>query len=799
MASPYPKTGNVLGHYRILEEIGSGGMGVVYRAHDETLDRDVALKLLSPGTLVDETARKRFQREARALAKLNHPNIEAVYDFDTQDGTDFLVMELILGATIDRRLAAGALPEKQILRYGVQLADGLSAAHTQGLLHRDLKPSNLKLTTDGSLKILDFGLAKILPPVSEVATTVAASDLSDSKPFAGTLPYMAPEQVLEGTVDVRSDIYSMGAVLYEMATGDRPFPEMRQGRLIDAILNRAPILPRIINSRLSQELERIIMKCLEREPENRYQSAREAAIDLRRLDVSNSSSLNVAPLPQARRKPGVSLLAVVVAALLMAALFGSSIGRFLVHLGGVSGTGRIRSLAVLPLENLSGDPTQEYFSDGMTEELINDLGKIGDLRVISRTSTMRYKGARKALPQIARELNVDAILEGSVLRFGNRVRISTQLVQGTTDKQLWSHSYESDLDDVLGLQRDVARNTAGEILATLTPQERVLLERTKRVPPEVLEAYLKGRYFWNKRTEAGFRKGMDYFQEAIGKDPSYAPAYAGLADSYLMLVEYGLTGPKEGFPKAKDAAVRAVKLDDTLAEAHTSLAAVTEDYDWDWLTAEKEFKRAIDLNPGSAATRQWYAEFLAEMGRFDEARDQATKARDLDPLSLVVNTAMGEVLYESREYERAASQLRQTLSLDATFAEAHRVLGQNYEQMQHHDQAIAEFKEALAFSGGSPQCAALLGRAYARSGQKRQAEQSLRSLNLQSQHSYVAPDDLSRLYVSLGDKDNAFRLLEVAYDQHIPSMVNLKVDPTLDDLRPDPRFQQLLRRVGFPP
>ena len=798
MASPYPRTGNVLGHYRILQEIGSGGMGVVYRAHDEKLDRDVALKLLSPGTLVDETARKRFQKEARALAKLNHPNIESVYDFDTQGGTDFLVMELILGATMDQKLTIGGLPEKQILRYGAQLADGLSAAHTQGILHRDLKPGNLRLATDGSVKILDFGLAKIIPPVSEAATTIAASDLGDSKPFAGTLPYMAPEQVLQGTVDVRSDIYSMGAVLYEMATGGRPFPEMQPGRLIDAILNRAPTLPRVVNSRLSQELERIILKCLEREPENRYQSAREVAIDLRRLEVSSSSSVSFAPR-LARRKSRVSLLPVAVVALLIAALFGSRIGRFLVHLGGVSGTGRIHSLAVLPLENLSGDPTQEYFSDGMTEELISDLGKIGDLRVISRTSTMRYKGARKTLPQIAHELNVDAILEGSVLRFGNRVRISTQLVQGATDKQLWSHSYESELGDVLGLQRDVARVTAGEILATLTPQERVLLEHTKRVQPEVLEACLKGRYFWNKRTEDGFRKGMDYFQEAIRKDPSYAPAYAGVADSYLMLVEYGLTAAKEGFPKAKEAAVRAVKLDDTLAEAHTSLAAVTEDYDWDWLTAEKEFRRAIDLNPNSAATRQWYAEFLAEMGRFNEALDQATKARDLDPLSLMVNTAMGEVLYESREYERATSQLRQTLNLDATFAEAHRVLGQNYEQLRHHDEAIAEFKEALAFSGGSSQCAALLGRAYARSGQKRQARQLLTSLKVQSQHAYVAPDDLSRLYASLGDKDNAFRLLEVAYEQRIPSMVNLKVDPMLDDLRPDPRFQELLRRVGFPP
>jgi tetratricopeptide (TPR) repeat protein len=349
------------------------------------------------------------------------------------------------------------------------------------------------------------------------------------------------------------------------------------------------------------------------------------------------------------------------------------------------------------------------------------------------------------------------------------------------------------------LQRDVARATAAEIRVALTPQQDALLTRSKRVNPEAFEAYLKGRFFWNKRNEEGFHKGIEYFHKAIDEDPNYAPAYTGLADSYLMLVEYGLTPAKQGFPEAKAAALKAVELDDTLAEAHTSLAAVREDYDWDWPAAEKEFRRAIELNPGYVTAHQWYAEFLAEMGRFDEALNHGTRALDLDPLSLMANTALGEILYESRQYDRAIEQLRKTLDLDSSFGEAHRLLGQCYLQQSRYKEAIDELEKALAFSGGSPQCAALLGRAYAVSGQKRKAHEMLEKVKGQSQRMYVSPDDLSRLYASLGDKDEAFRLLQEGYEQRLPSMLNLRIDPAIDELRSDERFQQLLHRVGLPP
>ena len=768
----------------------------MYRAHDEQLDRDVALKLLSPGILPDETARKRLRSEAQALAKLNHPNIASVYDFNTQDETDFLVMELLPGMTLHQKLVQGPLPEKQVLRLGSQLSAGLAAAHARGVLHCDLKPGNLQLTADGSLKILDFGLAKLLRPTSETTTTAS---VSDSTLFAGTLPYMAPEQLLEGRVDARTDIYALGAVMYEMASGHRPFLESQQSRLTDAILHQLPVSPRIINSRLSSELERIILKCLDKEPENRYQSAHEIGIDLRRLEASGSVSAGLVPLPRTRVRRGTWTLAIAVFVLLVAVLFTISMSRLPPRFLGRATPISIHSLAVLPLENLSGDPTQEYFADGMTEELINNLAKIDSLKVISRTSIMQYRGVHKRLPQIARELNVDAVLEGSVLWSGDRVRISTQLIQGATDNPLWSHSYESDLSDVLGLQRDVARATAEEILVALTPQQDALLTRSRRVTPGTLEAYLRGRYFWNKRNAEGFQKGLEYFRKAMDQDPNYAPAYSGLADSYLMLVQYGLMPAREGFPKAKSAATKAVELDDTLAEAHTSLASVREDYDWDWAGAEKEFRRAIALNPGYATAHQWYAEFLAEMGRFDEALDHGTRARDLDPLSLMANSALGEILYESRQYGRAIEQLHKALDLDPSFGEAHRMLGQCYLQQSRYKEAIVEFEKALTLSGGSPQCAVLLGRAYAMSGRRRKAQEILENLKSQSRHTYVSPDDLSQLYSSLGDKDEAFRLLQQAFDQRLPSMVNLKVDPSVDELRPDERFQQLLHRVGFAP
>jgi TolB-like protein/tetratricopeptide (TPR) repeat protein len=464
-----------------------------------------------------------------------------------------------------------------------------------------------------------------------------------------------------------------------------------------------------------------------------------------------------------------------------------------------TGIPRIQSLAVLPLVNISGDPSQDYFADGMTEELITEMGQIGMLRVISRTSVMQYKGVMRPLPQIARELNVDAVVEGSVERVGDRVRISAQLIHAPTDRHVWSRSYEREMVNVLAMQDEVAQAIVAEIRTNVNPRKQAPPASARRIDPQAYESYLKGRYFWNKRTDEGFRKGLEYFQGAVLKDPREPRGYAGIADSYLMLAEYGAFPARDAVPKAKTAALKALELDDSLAEAHASLAALKEDYDWDWSGAEKEFKRALELNPSYATSHQWYAEFLAEMGRSDEAVDEIVRARELDPLSLIVNTVVGEILYESRQNDQAMQQLKKTLELDPNFAEAHRLLGETYLQLSRHDEAVSELQTALALSGSSVQNEAFLGQAYGLAGRKNEARAVLGRLKAHSAQAYVSPADLSLVYAGLGENDQALRLLEEAYKRRLPSMVNLKVDPGLDNLRPDPRFQNLLRRVGFPP
>src|SRR5208337_4001349 len=479
--------GQTFGHYRILERIGAGGMGEVYRARDERLGRDVAVKVLPPSLVPDEFVRKRLRKEAQALSKLNHPNIETLFELDSKDGAEFLVVEYVPGVTLSDRLAQGPLLEREIARLGVQLANGLAAAHSQGVVHCDLKPSNLRITPDGRLKILDFGIAKSLRVTRESSKyDVTTESTTGGQAMAGTLPYMAPEQLRSEPADARSDLYSAGAVLYEMATGQRAFRDEVAPRLTDAILHQTAVPPRAVNARISPELERIILKCLQKEPEDRYQSAAELEVDLRQLatiEVPRSGTA-VRRLPIWRRHRGV---ATALALVLSAILVGLSVWRWREQQAGGNGPGRIQSLAVLPLQNLSGDPQKDYIADGMTDLLIADLSQLSALRrVISRTTMMQYKGTRKPLPQIARELSVDVVIEGSVLSSDDRVRITAQLIQGATDKHLWGRSYERDTQDVLKLQGDVASAIADEIRIAVTPQERA---RLASAPPVIPAAY----------------------------------------------------------------------------------------------------------------------------------------------------------------------------------------------------------------------------------------------------------------------------------------------------------------------
>ena len=569
--------GKSISHYRVTEKLGAGGMGEVYRAHDERLDRDVALKVLPAGLLADEPARKRFRKEALMLSKLNHPNIATVHDFDTQEGVDFLVMEYVAGTTLAEKLAGRALPEKEVARLGTQMAAALEEAHEQGVVHRDLKPGNVMVTPKGQAKVLDFGLAKLVRPESETAVT---ESLTETPAAAGTFPYMAPEQLRGETVDARTDLHALGVLLYEMATGQRPFPEAQGPRLIDAILNTAPVPPSRFQPRLSTELERIILKCLEKEPENRYQSAQEIGVDLRRL--GSSPSVSAVREPIASRIPwqraGVASLAVVA---FLAVLFALNVGGLRERLLGPPTPGRIESLAVLPLENISGDPQEDYFADGMTDALIDELAQIGALKVISRTSVMQYKGVKKPLPEIGRELDVDAVVEGSVLRAEGQVRITAQLIEAATDRHLWSKSYQRDMRDVLALQSEVAQAIAREIKIAVTPEEKMRLASARTVNPEAYQLYLIGRFYWNRRSEEGFKNAIDHFQRAIEIDPAFAPAYTGLADSYILLGTWGFVPFKEANPIAKAAAQKALEIDESLAEAHASLGLYHQVV-WDW-------------------------------------------------------------------------------------------------------------------------------------------------------------------------------------------------------------------------
>ena len=781
--------GLTLGHYRIVEKIGEGGMGVVYRARDEQLDREVALKVLPPGALADEATRKRFRKEALALAKLNHPNIEAVHEFGTQDGLDFLAMEYVPGATLAERLAAGAVPEKEVLTLGAQIAAALEEAHEQGVVHRDLKPGNIVVTPKAQAKVLDFGLAKLLRPKNEIST---ADQLSSSAAVAGTLPYMSPEQLRGKPADARGDIYAVGAVLYEMATGKRPFREEVATALVDDILHKPPPPPGRLKHDLSPRLEEIILKCLEKEPENRYQSAKELGVDLRRLAMP--SSITTAPAmraPATWRK--VAIRAAYGAAgllVLVAMLVGINAGGWRERMLGTVSPQKIQSLAVLPLENLSHDSEQDYFADGMTDEMITELSKLSALRVISRTSVMQYKGAKKPLHKIAEELKVEAVVEGSVLRSGDRVRINVKLIHASDDRQLWAESYERGLGAVLALQSDVAYSIAREIRIKLKPQERAHLASAQPVNPAAHEAYLKGMYFSNRGVA---EKAAPFFEQAIATDPNYAAAYAGLANSLLFR-----SPTSEFMPKAENAALKALELDENLPQAHAALGLVKLMYKWDWSGAEKAFQRALELDPGNQESHLRYSHYLAAMGKLDEAIAVARRAQTLDPLSPLIGQIIGRYYYFAGQLDRAIEEDQKTLELDPNFSWSHLFLSFAYEQKGMYEQAFAHRRQAWLLFGMSPERLAEVDKAYRVQGYEGILRKQIEFDEQNARRGLMASANLPINYLKLGDKEKALYWLKKAYENHTRDLIYLRVEPQYDPLRSDPRFQDLQRRIGFP-
>jgi TolB-like protein/predicted Ser/Thr protein kinase len=780
--------GQTLGHYRILEKVAAGGMGVVYRAHDEQLDRDVAVKVLPSGTLSDDAARRHFRREAMALAKLNHPNIETVYEFGTQGGMDFLVMEYVPGKTLADCLKNGALPEKDVIAIAMQIAAALQEAHERGIVHRDLKPANIAITAKARAKILDFGLAVLLRPVEEGTTET----FTDSQAAAGTLPYMPPEQLTGGPVDGRADIYAIGAVLYEMATDRRAFQEGQISRLIDAILHQPPVPPRALNPRLSIELETIILKCLDKDPDRRYQSATELLVDLRRLPLSSSGHATLPP-PSSVWGRVAKLISYGIPGLLVlaAGLTAMNVGGWRDRLLGRPRAPQIRSLAVLPFENLSSGQGQDYFADGMTEALITDLGQIRALRVISRTSVMRYKSTQKPLAQIARELHVDAIVEGTVSRSEGLVQVTAHLLYGPTDTQLWSKSYKRDPQNVLVLQAEVASAIVNEIDLALTPQEAARLAGSKQVNPAAHETYLKGRYLINGNSSQQ-RQAREYFEQALRIDPNYAPAYAGLADYYLSPE----LRPLVSMPLAKQFVLKALDLDPALAEAHVELALIHFYSDWDWAAADSEFKLALHLNPSDAEAHRTYSYYLSAVGRTEAALTESRQAQQLDPLSIWTQITAGYVFYYSRKFDDATGQCQKALEWDAHSAGAYDCLGASYLARGMFEQAIAASLKASELSNNDPARLVGLGRAYALARKKSDARKILAQLRQVSRRTYVPPYFFATIYAALYQNDDGFASLQEAIHERDGYLAWLKADPAVDPLRADPRFQELLGHVG---
>ena len=787
--------GRTLSHYRIIEQIGAGGMGVVYRAHDEVLRRDVAVKVLPAAVSADPDRLRRFEQEARAAGALNHPNILAIYDFGEHEWSPYLVTELLEGRTLREQMGGRALPVRKAVEYGVQIARGLSAAHEKGIVHRDLKPENLFVTSDGRVKILDFGIAKLTRPeeVREDEGETTTQFQTEAGVVLGTIGYMSPEQVRGESVDHRSDLFSLGAVLYEMLSGRLAFSGATPADTMSAILSYDPPSLSTLREEIPPDLDRTVRRCLEKSARERSQSAWDLASELERLAEVKSPAARVR-LPR-WLVPAVAGLGVAVLLALTALTdLGGWRSRVLPH----AHPGAIRSLAVLPLQNLSANPEQEYFVDGMTEELTTTLAQVGALKVISRTSSMQYKGTTKSLPQIGRELGVDAVVEGSVLRAGNQVRVTAQLIRTATDEHLWAQSYERDLRDVLALQSGVARLIAGEVVKLASPRGTANFAADRAVDPAAHEDYLMGRFFWNTRTEEGLTKAIGYFRRSVERDSTYARAYSAIADYYNVLPFYARISPSEAFPKAKVAALRALAIDESLGGAHAALAFEMAYYEWDWAGAEREFQRALALTPSDAKVHHSYSRYLVSTGRSEEGMAELKRAQELDPLSLVLKANEGMVLFFEGKYDEAMVQLRKVVELDSTHPVAHWGLGLALEQKGMYSDAVAEIQKANDPNEPDPNFIASLGHVYAAQGKREEARRLLDQLREESKKSYVSSYHAAVVYAGLGEKDKAFEQLNQAAQERSTLLVYLRKDPRLAILRSDPRFKDLLNRVGLP-
>jgi serine/threonine protein kinase/Tfp pilus assembly protein PilF len=782
--------GRAVGPYRVDALLGAGGMGEVYRAWDPRLRRAVALKFLAREFLSDAAAGERFAAEARAASALSHPNICTVYDVGEMDGRPFIAMEYLEGQTLRARLAGTALPQPVALEYAIQIAQGLVAAHQKGVVHRDLKPENLWVTSEERIKILDFGLAQLSEPAARPQTEgVSTSTATEQGWMMGTAGYMSPEQIRGQPLDHRTDIFSFGAILYEMLGGNRAFHGPSPLDTLIAILNTQP--PELADAAAN----RLVCRCLEKDPARRFQSANELIADLEALLEPRSSAGEAdsrrALLPRRRILQAGGIAAATGALLALWKLRPE-------WRNARSGNGapHITRLAVLPLANLSGDAQQEYFADGMTDLLITDLGQIGALHVISRPSVMQFKETKKPLAEIAKQLGVEALIVGSVQSSGNRVRITAQLVDASTDQQLWTRAYERELTDVLALQGEVARAIADEIQARVTVEEAGRLSRNHKIVPAALNAYLLGRYYWDQFTEEAILKAVDYFDQAIQLDPAYAAAYGGLAECWSGFLFTDSRPWAETISKARDAATKALALDDTLAETHQAMAVVLYQ-EWNWKRVESEVRKAIALNPGFPTAHMLYCNMLRHLGRADDSITQAKLALEADPLAMLTNQMLGDAYISARRYNLAIAQFQKALELHPDDSTLKYQLGWAYVYNGAYDKGIEIVRSSQAVDGVDPKLSPDLACINAMIGKPAETRQTLNRLLTLAKKYPVSPGYIALVYLALDEREEGLTWLEKGYAQHSSMMTWLKVDPRFDKVREEPRFQELMRRVGL--